>query len=261
MGENRYLLTFPVLGFIFALIPLVVFWVPAAIALAAGTAALAIVLAVLGVIVTPLALTFTAGALVAATDAQLAGRPSGVGYGLGTALGRFFPLMGWAIVALFVNGVASLVRGDSSGAAGVVRNIAAAGILVVWRIVNFFTLPYIMLDSAGPIHAINLSRKLVQKRWGLQVFGGVRIGGRIALFTFLPALLLIVLGVYLMSSNVDAAGIAIAVVGVIIFIIGSLLLSMMRGVFSVVLFRYAHDDQALGGFASNDLAAAIQPRK
>ena len=140
------------------------------------------------------------------------------------------------------------------------RNIAASGILAMWSLITFFVVPFIMLEKLGPISAIKESAKLFKAKWGLQIFGGVRIGGVVALITILPAILLIVLGVVATAAGYWAVGVPLLVIGVILFAIGALLLTTLRGIFSVVLFRYAKDGALEGGFTEDELAGAVRTK-
>jgi len=259
--ENRYLLTFPVLGFLGSLIPLAIFWAPAAWFLANDNAAPAIALAIVGVFSTQIVVSITSGGLVAAADTELSGGDSSVGHGIGASLARIFPLIGWAFILTVVSIIVSLIRGNNqSGAASVVRNMAASGILAMWNLITFFVVPFIMLEKVGPITAIKESAKLFKAKWGLQIFGGVRIGGLVALATILPAILLIIGGVFLTAINWWAVGVPLIVIGVIVFAIGALLLSTLRGIFSVVLFRFAKDGVVEGGFSEEELVGAVRTK-
>jgi membrane-anchored glycerophosphoryl diester phosphodiesterase (GDPDase) len=131
----------------------------------------------------------------------------------------------------------------------------------MWSLITFFVVPFIVLDGQGPISAIKKSLALFKEKWGLQIFGGVRIGGIVGLVTILPGVLLVVLGFFAMMAGGDvlvAGGIGLLVLGVVLVMIGSLLLSTMRGIFSVVLFRYAKDGVIEGGFTEQELAGAIR---
>lgn len=259
--ENRYLLAFPVLGFLASLIPLAVFWVPAGYFALNDQNVPAIALAIVGIFANQIVISVAGGGLVASADVELAGGSSSVGHGIGRALARLFPLIGWALIATVVNVIVGLVRGQGSGAAGALRNLAAAGILAMWQIVTFFVLPFIMLEGRGPIAAIKDSFTLFKAKWGVQIFGGVRIGGLIGIATILPGILLVVLGfvaAFTGSTGLIALGVGLIVIGILLFMVGALLISTMKGIFSVVLFRYAKDGALEGGFTEAELAGAIR---
>ena len=259
--ENRYLLAFPLLGFLASLIPLAIFWIPAAWFFASDNYVPGVIAAVAGIFATQIVVSIASGGLVAAADEELAGRDASIGHGIGASLARLFPLIGWALIQTVMGIIVGLIRGNGQGgAASVVRNIAASGILAMWSLITFFVLPFIMLERVGPITAIKESSKLFKAKWGVQIFGGVRIGGLVALVTILPGILLIVLGVVVTLSNLWAVGVPLVVIGAIVVAIGLLLLATLRGIFSVVLFRFAKDGVIEGGFTEEELVGAVRTK-
>lgn len=260
--QNRYLLAFPVLGFLVSLVPLAIFWVPAGFFLLNNQNWAGIVLAILGVFANQIVISISSGGLVAAADAELSGQDSSIAHGIGRALLRLVPLIGWALVATVVNVIVGAMRGrGGNGAADALRNLAAAGVLAMWQLVTFFVLPFIMLEGLGPIAAIKQSFALFRQKWGTQIFGGVRIGGLVGLVTILPGILLVLLGGWLAISGSATAlgfGIGIIVLGILLFMIGALVLSTMRGIFSVVLFRFASQGTVEGGFTAEELTGAVR---
>jgi hypothetical protein len=261
---HRYLLVFPFLGFAASLVPLLVFWVPAGWLFVNDQAAAGIAMAIVGLFANQIVLSVSSGGLVAAADAELSGDGSSIGHGIARALARLLPLIGWALIATVVNVVVGFIRGNGQGGGGdAMRNLASAGILAMWQLVTFFVLPFIMLEGRGPIAAIKESFALFRAKWGLQIFGGVRIGGLVALATILPGVLLVILGFVAAFAGTTALvslGVVLIALGVIVVMIGALLLSTMRGIFSVVLFRYAHDGQVEGGFTENELVQAVRTK-
>jgi Family of unknown function (DUF6159) len=260
--ENRYLLAFPVIGFLASLIPLAIFWVPAGLLWLNDQTAAGIALAILGIFANQIVLSISSGGLVAAADVELSGGDSSIGHGISRSFARLIPLIGWALIATVVNIIVGLIRGNNqNGAASALRNIAASGVLAMWSLITFFVLPFIMLDGQGPIGAIKKSFALFKEKWGTQIFGGVRIGGVVGLFTILPGILLVVLGFFattMDNSALLAGGVFLIVLGILLFMVGALLLSTMRGIFSVVLFRFAKDGVVEGDFTDKELADAVR---
>lgn len=262
--ENRYLLTFPVLGFLISLVPLALFWVPAGYLALNDQYVPAIILAIVGIFANQIVISIAGGGLVASADAELSGGSSSIGHGIGRALARLFPLIGWALISTVVNVIVGLIRGQGNGVGDALRNLAAAGLLAMWQIITFFVLPFIMLEGHGPVSAIKESFALFKAKWGVQIFGGVRIGGLIGLVTILPGILLVILGfvaAFTASTALVTLGVALIVIGILLFMVGALLISTMKGVFSVVLFRYAKDGAVEGGFTEPELAGAIRTTK
>ena len=260
--DNKYLLAFPIIGFLASLIPLAVFWIPAGVLWLNDQTVAGIALAIIGIFANQIVLSIASGGLVAAADTELSGGDSSVGHGIGRSIARIIPLIGWALIATVVNIVVGLIRGNSqSNVVDAVRNIAAAGVLAMWSLITFFVVPFIMLDGQGPISAIKKSTALFKEKWGLQIFGGVRIGGIVGLITILPGVLLVVLGFFATTVGdavFVAGGVGLVVIGILLFMVGALVLSTMRGIFSVVLFRYAKDGVVEGGFTEPELAGAVR---
>ena len=262
--DNRYLLAFPVLGFLASLVPLAMFWIPAGYLAISDQYVAAVALAIVGIFANQIVISIAGGGLVASADQELSGGASSLGHGIGRALARLFPLVGWALIATVVNVIVGLIRGQGNGVGDAVRNLAAAGILAMWQLVTFFVLPFIMLDGRGPIAAIKESFALFRAKWGVQIFGGVRIGGMIGLVTILPGILLVVLGFFAAftdSTALLALGVTMIVIGILLFMVGALLISTMKGIFSVVLFRYAKDGVVEGGFTEPELVVAVRTAK
>lgn len=258
--DNKYLLGFPLVGFVLSLIPLAIFWIPAAFFLVADQNIPGIIFVVLGFFGVSSVVTFTTAGLVAAADEELAGRDASLGYGMKAAFGRFGVLLKWSIIQTVVGILIGLVRGDGQGSiVGVIlRNVVAAMASVMWELITFFALPMIMLERVGPIEAIKRSASLFKQRWGTQLAGGVRIGGLIFLVAVLPSIVFIVFGVISTLNGLVAAGIPLMVIGVIIWSIAALFASAMRGIFSVALYRYATDGVAEGGFTEQELRGAVR---
>ena len=259
--ENRYLLFFPVLGFLISLIPLAVFWIPAGWLMVNDQNVAAIALAVVGLFANQIVISISGGGLVASADEELSGGKSSIGHGIGRALARLVPLIVWSLIATVVNVIVGFIRGQGNGVGDALRNLAAAGILAMWQIVTFFVLPFIMLEGRGPISAIKDSFSLFKEKWGVQIFGGVRIGATIGFATILPGLILVALGFFAAftgTSGLIALGVGLITVGVLLVMVGALLITTMKGVFSVVLFRFAKDGAVEGGFTEAELAGAIR---
>lgn len=66
-------------------------------------------------------------------------------------------------------------------------------------------------------------------------------------------------GVALLGSS-EAAGIALLVVAGAIVVGAILLSSALTAILRVVLYRYATEERALGGFTSDELQAAFVPK-
>ena len=259
LGENKYFLWFPVLGLVLAMIPMVIFGIPALGLLAADSQVLAIIVAAVGLVFVNYAFTLSGAALVSAADAELAGKDVSVSYGFGKAFGKLIPLFAWALIRAAVGALFAAMRGNGNGAAGIAGSVFAALGAAAWSIVTFFVTPYIMFHDSNAIAAIKESAKLVKEKWGTLVTGGIRIGASVALI-IIPSVLLIVFGVILFAG--DGAGVALGAglftLGAVLLIIGLLIGNTLQSIFSVALYRFATDAGDIAPFTTEELQGVLR---
>ena len=260
--ENTYLLLFPLLGFVLSLVPMALFWAPAAWFLSRDQNVLGWVLVVVGAFGTTSVVTFTTGALVAAADEELAGRDATVGYGFRRAGARAGPLLVWSVIQTVVSLLLGLIRGGGSNniVTTLLRSVLAATLDVAWQLVTFFVLPILVIEGGSPIEAVKKSATLFRQKWGTQLLGGVRIGGWILLVAVLPAIVAVVAGVVLIAMGTVAVGVPLVVVGILVWAAAALVANAMRGIFSVALYRYALDARVEGPFTSDELQYSVRTR-
>jgi membrane-anchored glycerophosphoryl diester phosphodiesterase (GDPDase) len=259
LKDNRYLMAYPIVGIVAGIIPFGV--------IAGGVFFIAMnqnwigwALVVIGLYLLMLVTAVIQAGLTVSAAAELEGGSSSLGHGLSTAMGRLGRLARWAFVSTVVSLLVAALRGNSSG--GIVsvifRSVLAAAADVMWQLITFFVMPAMMLDDLGMIDAIKKSASTFKQRWGTQLSGGVRIGGLIGLIAVLPAMIAIVIGVVLATAGTVAVGVPLIVVGAIVLIVAGLILSAIRGVFSVVLYRFATQGVVEGGFTEQQLAGAVK---
>ena len=256
---NAYLLAYPLLGAVVCIVPLAIM-VPGIFFIASDRNWIGWAIVIVGLYLAQwITAIFQAGLVVSAAR-EMEGGSSSLGHGLGTAFGRLGRLGRWAFVNTVVTVLISLLRGNNgdSVVTAIFRTVLAAAAGVMWELITFFVMPAMMLDDLGMIDAIKKSASTFKQRWGTQLSGGVRIGGLIGLLAILPAVILLVGGLFLTMAGAWAAGIPLAIVGAVVLIIASLVLSAVRGVFSVALYRYATQGVAEGGFTEQQLAGAVR---
>jgi hypothetical protein len=256
---NRYLLAFPVVGIALGIVPFVVV-VPGVFFIANNQNWIGWALVIVGVYFLMLVNAIVQAGLTVSAAAELEGGQSSLGHGLSTAMGRLGRLARWAFVSTVVGLLIGVLRGNGSGGivAVIFRNVLAAAADVMWQLITFFVMPAMMLDDLGMIDAIKKSASTFKQRWGTQLSGGVRIGGLIGLVAILPAALALAGGVFLTTIGAWAIGVPLALIGLIVLIVAGLVLTAMRGVFSVVLYRYATQGVVEGGFTEEQLAGAVK---
>jgi hypothetical protein len=174
------------------------------------------------------------------------------------------PLVAWSGIRAGVGSALSVVRGDGSGGGGsgglLLRGVLAAAGGVAWGIISFFVVPVLVFESVGPMAAIRRSAQLARQRWGAQLTGTVRIGAIVGLVTVLPGILLALAGLALLADPGQTApwlALPSLAIGCVAVLVGVILIGTLRGVFSVVLYRYATTGEAVGEFGAADLTAAF----
>jgi hypothetical protein len=203
------------------------------------------------------------GGLVKCADEELQGRDSGFGAGLAAAFSRLPALLGWAAIETIVGWLLRAVQGDGgtdNAIVTILRAILAGLMAMAWTIISFFVLPLIILRGKGPVAAIKESVSLIKRTWGMQVAGGVRIGGIIGLIAVLPAILVTVAGGLIAIAGTPALGVPLAGIGVIVLIVATVLISAMKAIFSVALLHYVEDGSAVGPFDTAELQSAVRAR-
>lgn len=259
LKENRYLMAYPVVGIAAGVVPFAI--------MAAGVGFIVSDqnwigwgLVVIGLYVVTLVNVLVQAGLTVSAAAELEGGTSSLGHGLTSAAGRLGRLARWAFVSTVVSLLIGLLRGNNDGGlvAVIFRNVLAAAADVMWQLITFFVMPAMMLDDLGMIDAIKKSASTFKQRWGTQLSGGVRIGGMIGLIAILPAIVAIVAGGFLATAGAWAVGVPLVIVGVVVLIVAGLILTALRGVFSVVLYRYATQGVVEGGFTEDQLASAVR---
>lgn len=273
--QNPYMLAFPAVSAVLAIIAVLVIGGAGVAALglsqveqeaASGEVSTAsmivgvIILFVAAYVATLITVVFMGG-LVKCADEELQGRDSSFGAGLSASFSRLPALMGWALIETVVGWLISAVQGNGTNdnvLVTILRVVLAGLMQVAWTIISFFVLPLIILRGKGPLQAIKESVGLIRKTWGMQVAGGVRIGGIIGLIAVLPGILVTIVGGFIALSGTPALGIPISTIGIIVVILASVLISAMKAVFSVALLHYVEDGMAIGPFDASQLQAAVK---
>lgn len=219
----------------------------------ASISAVGIVIVIVGYIVAAFVMTYFQAALVLGANDVLEGRNATVKNSLHLANSNLGKLLPWAVV----QGTVSFVIAAIEEKAGFVGQIVVSLIGAAWSVVTFLTIPIIVFEKLGPWSALKRSGTLLKSTWGENIMaqGGL---GLVGLVASLPGIILIVLGVL---SNTLVIAIPLCIIGGLILIVASVVVSSMSGIYRTALYRYAVDGRTPTAFASIDMAAAFGPRK
>lgn len=257
MNDNRGLGKFPVLGALSALVPTVLLTLPGIVLLSDDKTAPGVLAVAAGIYLATVAVTFFAVGLAGAADAAFRGEPDASKAGFALARSRIAPICGWALVSALLGTLFNLLESEENIGAQIVGYILGAA----WALVTFLAIPVIAIEGTGPIETVKRSVSIFRQRWGEQITGQVSIGGIVFLIGFLPALLLIAVGIYLAINQSSSTGLAgggvLIAAGVIVFVLAAVVASALRGIFGVALYRFAVEGHGSGPFTSEDLERAV----
>jgi hypothetical protein len=193
---------------------------------------------------------FFNSALVGCANMRLAGGDPKVRDGLRIAFQRIDRILVWAFVAATVGMVLDAIRNKSGKLIG---RLVAGGLGLAWTLVTYLIVPVIILENRTMYDSIQRSSELFRKRWGEQIAGSFGFG----LLNFL--LLIPALMIGLVLYKVDPA---LAVIfGIWYVIILAAITSAVRGVFTVVLYRYASAGVLPEGYSAREIDSTFGERK
>ena len=257
LRTNRQLFRFPIVGALAGLALTVALVFPGLYLIEDGQEVIGGALAAIGIYGATFVSIYFAVGLAATADGIFQGRDATYADGMAVARANAGAIAGWAAVSALVGMVISMLqRGGSVGEA-----IAAMVVGTAWALISFMAIPVLAFENTGPWTTLKRSATLFKERWVGQVTGNIAIGGIVSLLGILPAVLLIVAGIYLWADQGGGAGIAtgaaMVAIGAMILVVAILILQAMRSIFGVALYRYATTGQATATFSEAELQNAV----
>jgi hypothetical protein len=191
---------------------------------------------------------FNAGIIACATIRLGGGNPT-VGDGFRAAAARLPVIAGWAVVAATVGLILRVIEDRSKWVGRIVAGLLGAA----WTVVSFLVIPILVVENKNPFAALHDSAGLVKKTWGEQVAGNFGFG-LVFFLAAIPAILVMVLGIF--SGNV-AVMVGCIGLGVIYLIILGLVQSALQSIYQAAVFLSARDGQVPAGFEAELLGNAM----
>jgi hypothetical protein len=186
-------------------------------------------------------ITFFNTAIIAGAMARMQGGDPTVAGCFCEAFSRLHLIISWALVSATVGLILRIIE-DRSERIG--RWVA--GLLgMAWTVLCYLVVPIIVVQRKGPVDALKESALLLRKTWGEQIVGKFSFG--LVFFVLsLPALALIVMGVYMAAAanNTLLGGLFIGV-AVVYWIVLSLMQSALQSIFQAAVYLYALDPALL----------------
>jgi hypothetical protein len=191
-------------------------------------------------------------ALVGVANSRLMGGTWTFRDGIELAWARKGTILQWALVAATVG----MILRTLEERMGLLGRIVMRIIGIAWALACYFVVPVLAFEDLTPIEAVKRSSKLFKDTWGEKVIGG---------FSFsLVSLLLMLPGLGLFFVSIVLGGIKGLILGFVVMVLYFLMLSVfmsaVQGVFNAALYRYACFKQVPPAFSQDLIASAWAPK-
>ncbi len=193
-------------------------------------------------------------ALIHCANKVLNNEETSVGDGIGAAIKRLGPIIGWSLVGATVGTILRTI----ADRVGIVGQIVVALLGGAWNIVTFFVVPTLAIEGVGPITAIKTSFETIKKTWGETLIGNIGVSYAIGLLSLVPIPLLIVVGV--VTQSVWAIAI-LACLSILYWLTLAIISSCLTGIYTTAVYYYARTGTVPNVFPSEQIQNAFLPGK
>jgi hypothetical protein len=191
-------------------------------------------------------------ALVGVANSRLMGGKWTFRDGLELAWARKGTIFQWALVAATVG----MILRTLEERMGLIGRLIMRLIGVAWALACYFVVPVLAFEDLSPFEAVKRSSKLFRDTWGEKVIGGFSLS--------LVSLVLMLPGIGLWLAAMFLGGIKGLIFGTVVmilyFIMLSVFMSAVGGVFNAALYRYACFKQVPSAFDHDLIASAWAPK-
>jgi hypothetical protein len=185
---------------------------------------------------------FFNSALVGCANLRLSGGDPKVRDGLRIAFEHIEKILGWAFVSATVGVILDTIRNKSNRFLG---RLIAGSLGLAWTLITYLIIPVIILEDCTMYDSVQRSAELFRKRWGEEVAGNFGFG-LLNVLLLLPAAIM-----GLLLYRLDPVLAIIMVVWYVLIL--SAISSAVKGVFTVVLYRYACTGALPEGFSGREI--------
>lgn len=260
LRENPGLVRFPVAGAITAIVFAIVTFFAAILLLANDQTVLivlGVIVLVIGIVLVLSTAIFFAVGLAHNADRLLAGESPTFGEGISHARSRLDGVVGWALISAIVGAIIQTIQ-DRLGVAGLILGGLAGA---AWAVLTFLAIPVIAIEGTGGFQTVKRCSELIRSRWGEQITGTVAIGVILFLIGYLPSLLVMAGGIYLVAGpDIVGPGVALIAIGAIALAVVAVIGKALITIFGVALYRYVAEGRAVGTFSEEELATSVMTR-
>ncbi len=191
-------------------------------------------------------------ALVGVANSRLMGGTWTFRDGLELAWERKGTILQWALVAATVGVILRTLEERM----GLIGRIIMRIIGIAWTLACYFVVPVLAFEDLTPIDAVKRSSKLFRDTWGEKVIGGFSLS-LVSLMLMLPGIGLVIVAAFLGGLNGLLFGLALMF---LYFLLLSVFMSAVGGIFNAALYRYACFKQVPPAFSQELIASAWAPK-
>jgi hypothetical protein len=177
-------------------------------------------------------------ALAACAQIRFRGGEPTLGAGLAQASWKIPSILMWAVAASTVGMVLHAIEERSSW----LGKIVSATLGIAWAMATYLIVPVLIFEDDGVFGSIQRSSALLRETWGEQIVSGFSFG--------LPSLVLAIPGILLGMVGFKLLHPLGFLIAVPYFLLLSAVMSAVRGIFTVALYRYATGGDAPPGFSN-----------
>ncbi len=179
-------------------------------------------------------------ALVYAANQRLSGGDPTIGSAISGAVKHLSQIMVWAVISATV----SVILKSLQERAGILGRLVIGIVGLAWTLVTFLVIPVFVIENLGVRQSISRSANLFKRTWGENVAAQVGFG-LLGFLAVLPFGLIAVGAVASGTEAIAAAGLAVAVLGIVGV---SVILSALNAIFQTALYHYASSGAVPGGY-------------
>jgi hypothetical protein len=191
-------------------------------------------------------------ALVGVANSRLMGGTWTFRDGIELAWARKGTILQWALVAATVGVILRTLEERM----GLIGRLLMRIIGIAWALACYFVVPVLAFEDLTPMAAVKRSAKLFRDTWGEKVIGGFSLS-LVSLVLMLPGIGLVIVATFLAGLNGLLFGL---VVMLLYFLLLSVFMSAVGGIFNAALYRYACFKQAPAAFSRDLIASAWAPK-
>jgi len=248
LSTNRSLLLLPLLSLAASGAVVLAAGAPVLIAGDGSTGQLLIIGAITLLIVGLVQAYFHAALTVGAVD-HFEGRTPTVASTTTAATALVPVLLGWALIGWLVSLIAAVIRDRIPLVGPLVARLGEG----LWGVVTYLSMPVIVVERVGPVHAVRRSGRLLRETWGENLLAQLGFG-LYTLALLVPVGIIGLIG-YAMHPWVGIALLVVGIVAVVCYI------SAVDAIYRVALYRYATMSETPAEFELAGFDAAFTTKK